>query len=575
MKNHEIAELFTRFGQLLEMTDENVFKIRAYFKAAENIDALGHDIEEYAREERLCEIPGVGKALEEKIVEYLKTGKVQAYEHLTKEIPESLIEVMTIPSVGPKKAKLFFDKLQIKTVDDLAKAAADGKLAGLPGFKDKTIQNIVDGLAMVQAGGTRMTLDVAIEVAQRFINALKDVPGVKRIEIAGSLRRGKESIGDIDLLVDADDAAKVMDAFVHLPMVKSINGHGETKSSIVTREHVQVDLRVIPSNVFGAALLHLTGSQSFNVKARQLAIKKSMKVSEYGIFKLDGEKEKLLPCDTEEKCFKALGLRFIPPELREEIGEERYWNGGEIPDLITLNDIKGDLHMHSTYSDGRHSIAEMAAAAQALGYQYIAISDHSARLKIARGVSEEDLLKKIKEIEALNKTLKGFRVFCGSEVEIDSEGNIDYNEDTLARLDFVVASVHSGFEQSKEQITRRMIKACQNKFVRAIGHPTGRLIGRRDGYQIDLKEVAKTAADTGTCLEINAFPNRLDLDSANVYFARSLGVQFLIDTDSHAKHQLSYMTYGVGVARRGWLTAADVVNTKSLAQMEKWLKGKK
>jgi len=572
MKNHEIAELFNRFGRLLEMTDENVFKIRAYFKAAENIDALGQDLQVLADEQKLSEIPGVGKALEEKIIEYLKTGKVEAYERLIQDVPETLIDVMSVPSVGPKKAKLFFDKLKVKTVADLAKAIDDGKLAGLDGIKEKTIQNIKDGIALIQQGQARLPIDTATLVAQQFVSALKELPEVKRVEVAGSLRRAKETIGDIDLLVDATDAKKVMDAFVALPWVKTVNGHGETKSSILTKENVQVDLRVIPANVFGAALLHLTGSQTFNVKLRQIAIKKDMKVSEWGIFKIKGETETLLPSDTEEKCFKALDLPYIEPELREEIGEERLWSGGKMPPLVTLKDIKGDLHSHSTYSDGRNTIEDMANAAKALGYEYLGCTDHSARLKIARGVSQEDLLKKIKEVEELNKRLKGFRVLCGSEVEIDSEGNLDYNEDTLARLDVVIASVHSGFEQSKEQLTRRIVKACQNKYVHAIGHPTGRHIGKREGYQIDFKEICHAAVDTGTFLEINAFPNRLDLDSANAYFARGMGVKFLIDTDAHSKTHLPYMTYGVGVARRGWLTADDVVNTRSLAQLEKMLK---
>ncbi len=575
MKNHEISELFTRLGQLLEMTEENPFKIRAYYKAAENIDALGEDIETFSKEGRLCEIPGVGKAIEEKIQEYLKTGKVKAYEEVVKEVPETLLDVMRIPSVGPKKAKIFFDKLNVRSVDDLAKAVADGKLVGVAGFKEKTIQNITAGLAVVQQGQVRMTVDAANDIAQSFIRALKELPGVNRVEVAGSLRRGKESIGDIDLLADADDAKSVMNAFVALPWVKTVQGHGETKSSILTKENVQVDLRIIPSNVFGAAILHLTGSQAFNVKLRQLAIKKDMKVSEYGIFKMQGEKEKLLPCDTEEKCFKALDLPYIEPELREEIGEERLWSGKKMPKLLTLEDMKGDLHTHSVYSDGRNTIEEMANTAKALGYEYLGVSDHSAKLKIARGVSQEDLLKKIKEIEELNKKLKGFRILCGSEVEIDSEGNLDYNEDTLARLDVVIASVHSGFEQSKEQITRRFIKACQNKYVHAIGHPTGRIIGRREGYQLDLKELCRAAADTGTFLEINSYPNRLDLDSANVYFARSMGVKFVIDTDAHSKSHLPYMRYGVGVASRGWLTPDDVINARPLKELEKLLKAKR
>ncbi len=572
MKNQDIADLFNRFGRLLEIANENPFKVRAYFKAAENISGLVEDIEVIAREGRLGELPGIGKALEEKINEFLKTGRVEAYDKLTRQVPESLLDVMSIPSVGPKKAKLFFEELKVKSVDDLARALQEGRLSALPGFKEKTIENIAKGIAIVKEGQKRMTIDVATGVAESFITALKALPGVKRIDVAGSLRRCKETIGDIDLLVEAKDAAKVMDAFVHLPQVKNINGHGETKSSILTKDNVQVDLRIIDADVYGAALVHLTGSQAFNVALRQLAIKNSMKVSEYGVFKVKGEKETLISCDTEEKCFKALGLPFVPPELREEIGMERIFAGEKIPELVTLKDIKGDVHTHSTYSDGKNTIADMAAAAQALGYEYLALSDHSEKLKVANGLSRERLMDKIKEIEKLNKKLKGFQVLCGSEVEIDSDGNLDYNEDTLSRLDFVIASVHSAFELSKEKMTQRLIKVCRNKFVHAIGHPFGRHFGKRDGYEIDFKELCHAAADTGTCLEINAFPIRLDLDSANAYFARSLGVKFLINTDAHAVEHLSYMNYGVGVARRAWLTAEDVLNTRSLAQFRKMLK---
>lgn len=600
MKNQVIADLLTRFGQLLEISDENPFKIRAYYKAAENISSLGEDIELVVREGRLGQIPGIGKALEEKILEFFKSGRIAAYERLIHDVPESLLDVMSVPSVGPKKAKIFFQQLGIKTIDDLKRVASDGKLLGLPGFKEKTIENILKGIAVLQEGQKRLTILAATEVARKFMESLKVLPQVKRIDVAGSLRRCKETIGDIDILVAATNneqrttqgenrgsssliarrsilegsssAQKIMDAFVHLPEVKSINAHGETKSSVLTQENVQVDLRVVSPEVYGAALLHLTGSQAFNVKLRQLAIKNGMKVSEYGVFKMQGEKEQLIACDTEEKCFKAVGLPFFPPELREEIGEEEIWSGKKPPQLIALDDIKGDVHTHSTYSDGRNTIEEMAAAAQALGYEYLALSDHSEKLKIARGVSREDLLKKIKHIEGLNKKLKGFRILCGSEVEIDSDGNLDYNEDTLARLDFVIASVHSGFEQTQEKMTQRLVKACTNKYVHAIGHPFGRHIGKREAYNVDFRELCRVAADTNTCLEINAFPIRLDLDSANAYFARNQGVKFLINTDAHAIEHLPYMKFGIGVARRAWLKKEDVINTRSLKDFEKGLR---
>jgi DNA polymerase (family 10) len=572
MKNQDLADLLNRFGQLLEISDENPFKVRAYFKAAENIQALGEDIETMAEQGRLSKIPGIGQALEEKILDYIKNGKIEAYEKLTREVPESLLDVMRIPSVGPKKAKLFFEKLGVKSVEDLKRAVHQGKLADIPGFKEKTIANIIKGIDVLTEGQKRMNIATAMEMANHFKDELKKLKEVRRIDFAGSLRRCKETIGDIDLLINTTDPQKIMDHFVHLPEVKSVQAHGETKSSILTRENVQVDLRVINAEVYGAALLHLTGSQAFNVRIRQLAIKMGMKVSEYGVFKVKGDTEELMDCATEEKCFHALEMPYIPPELREEIGEEELWSGKKLPDLISLNDIKGDLHTHSTFSDGRHSIEEMTEAAQALGYEYLALSDHSARLKVARGVSEEDLLKKIKEIETLNKKLRGIRILCGSEVEIDSDGNLDYNEDTLSRLDFVIASVHSGFEQTKDKLTRRIIKACESKFVHAIGHPFGRHIGKREAYDIDFKEICRVAAGTNTCLEINAFPIRLDLDSANAYFARRQGVKFLINTDAHAIEHLSYMKFGVGVARRGWLRKEDVLNTRSLKELLKALR---
>lgn len=572
MKNHEVSDLLTRMGMLLEIKDENIFKVKAYYKAAENISALAEDIEDIRRENRLSEIPGIGKALEEKIIEYLDTGKIRAYEELAREIPESILELVNIPSIGPKKAKLFWQQLKITTIDQLAKAAESGKLLGLPGIKEKTIENIVRGIRVVKEGQERMNIALASEIAEQFIVALKALPEVKEISVAGSLRRMRETIRDIDILVDSSNPKKVMDTFVHLPQVKSINAHGETKSSIVTSENVQVDLRVVEPESFGAALLYFTGSKNFNIKLRQIAIKKNMKINEYGVFSVKGEKEKLLASRTEEDCLKVLDIPYVAPELREDIGEAEIFSGQPIPKLIELKNIHGDLHVHSTYSDGQNTIAEMAEATRALGYEYLAISDHSQRLKIARGVSVEDLKKKKKEIDALNAKLKNFRILLGTEVEIDTEGNLDYNEAVLSGFDIVVASIHSGFEESKEKLTRRLIRACQNKYVHLIGHPTGRHIGKRESYEIDLKEVCKAAIDTNTFLEINAFPIRLDLDSANVYFARSQGVKFSINTDSHSVKHLRFMKYGVAVARRGWLKAEDVLNTMTLKELQKTIK---
>ncbi len=571
MKNKEVADILERLGMLLEIKGELIFKIRAHYKAAENILALSEDVETLADEKRLTDIPGIGTALAEKITEYCKTGKVKAYQELTKEIPETLLDVVKIPSIGPKKAKLFFDELGVKTVEDLRKAAEGGKLVGLPGIQGKTIEKILSGIKIVKEGRERMNLGDATELAEAIVGELKKLKEIKEISVAGSLRRQKETVRDIDILIDSSNPKKVMDAFVTLPQVKSVNGHGETKSSILTHENIQVDLRVVDPECFGAALLYFTGNKNFNVRMRQLAIKKNMKVSEYGIFAIKGEKEKLLAGRTEEECLKALDMPYVPPELREDIGENDIFSGAKIPKLIELSDLKGEFHVHSTYSDGHNTIQEMAEAAQKRGYQYLAISDHSQRLRIAGGVSPEDLKKKKKEIDELNKKMKNFRILFGAEVEIDTDGNLDYNEAILSEFDIVIAAIHSGFEQPKDKMTRRLVTACKNKFVTAIAHPTGVHLGRREPYDIDLKEVCRAAVEHNTFLEINSFPVRLDLNSANAYYARQQGVKFIVSSDSHHTEHMEFIKFGVSLARRGWLTKENVLNTRTLSQVEKML----
>jgi len=575
MKNSEIAQIFNNIATLLEMKDENFFKTRAYRKAAENIESLGEDIADVRKEGRLSTIPGIGQALTEKIGEYLDTGKISAYENLKREIPESLLMLVEIPSIGPKTAKLFYQHLKIKNIDELKKAAEAGRLLGLPGVKERTIEKILSGINILKEGQERMNLGAATHTAESFLDALKKIPEVKRISPAGSLRRMKETIRDIDILVDSAKPAKVMEAFVGLPQVKEIISHGETKSSVLTNENVQVDLRVVDSHCYGAALLYFTGSKNFNVKLRQLAIKKKMKVSEYGIFSIKGKGEKFLAGKTEDEVLRVLGLPYIPPELREDIGEAKLFSmlnvGGvhepPLPKLIDITDIRGELHAHSIWSDGKNSIEEMALAAQARGYQYIAITDHSPSLRVAGGVSVSDLKKKRKEVDTLNKKLKNFRILCGTEVEIDSDGNLDYNDATLSEFDLVIAAVHSGFEQSQAKLTKRILKAVKNKYVRVIAHPTGVHLGKREPYDVDFKEICQAAADTNTFLEINSFPVRLDLNSANVYFAKSHGVKFSVNTDAHSLEHLDYMKFGVAIARRGWLEAKDVLNTLSLREL--------
>ena len=575
MKNKDVADILERMGTLLEIKGEIVFKTRAYYKAAETIANLPEDIETVRKENRLTGIPGIGKTLAGKISQYLDTGKMNAYEELIREVPEGLLDVVHVPSIGPKKAKLFFDQLEVKSVADLRKAVDTGKLDGLPGIKEKTIDNIRRGIKIVQEGQERMHLGTATQAAEEFVAALQKLPQVKDIVAAGSLRRGRETVRDIDILVDSTDPSKVMDVFVHLPQVKSINARGETKSSVLTRNNVQVDIRVVEPKSFGAALLYFTGSKDFNIKLRQIAIKKEMKVNEYGIFSFKGGRERMLAGKTEEDCFKALGLPYVPPEMREDFGEEEIFGRGTkfcAPTLIELNDIQGDLHVHSTWSDGHNTIAEMAEKAAAKGYKYLAISDHSPRLRVAGGVSPEDLKKKKKEIDDLNAKLKDFYILFGTEVEIDSDGNLDYNRTILSEFDFVVAAIHSGFEQSSGQLTKRLVKVCQNKYVHAIAHPTGVHLGKREPYHFDFKEVCAAAVDNNVCLEINSFPIRMDLNGANVYHAREYGVKFVIDTDAHRADHMDFMKFGVTTARRGWLAKSDVLNTLSYADLMKNLR---
>ena len=575
MRNKEVADLFNRMGTLLEIKGEIVFKIRAYYKAAETILNLSEDIETLKKEDRLSEVSGIGKTLQEKIVQYLETGKLEAYETLIQEIPEGLLEVVGVPSVGPKKTKLFFEKLNVRDLAGLREAVEGGKLIGLPGIKEKTIENIARGIRIVRQGRERMDLGTATEIAEKFVRALKKIPEVREIAVAGSLRRGCESVRDIDILVDSVSPGKIMDVFVHLPEVKSINAHGETKSSVLTRENVQVDLRVVESGSFGAALLYFTGSKNFNVKLRQIAIKKEMKVNEKGSFSVKGTTEQRLAGETEEECLRALGFPYIPPELREDIGAEDIFSGKKIPRLIDLKDIQGDLHIHSTWSDGHNTIEEMARAAIGRGYRYVVISDHSPRLKVARGVSVEDLKKKKKEIDALNKRLKNFRILFGTEVEIDTEGNLDYNTAALSEFDVVIAAIHSGFEETAEQLTQRLVKACRSKYVNVLAHPTGVHLGKREPSPIDLRQVCRAAVDHQVCLEINAFPVRLDLNSSNAHYAKSQGVKFVINSDAHKIEHLDYIKFGVTIARRGWLQKEDVLNTLPVEQLLAFVKEKR
>ncbi len=568
MKNPEISAIFRDIANILEIKGGNPFRIRAYEKAAQNIEGLSEDIENFIQEDRLREIPGIGQDLSERIKEYAASGKIKIFEDLKKTIPPGLLELLKVPSIGPKTAKLLYKELKIKNVPDLEKAIRQNKLKGIFGIKEKTVENILKGIEILKRGKERMTLARGLLVAEQFIRALKKLPEVKQISGAGSLRRQKETVRDIDILVISTAPQKIMRAFVKVLSVKDILAEGRTKASVRTKDDVQVDCRVVEEKSFGAALLYFTGSKNFNIKLRQLAIREGLKINEYGVFR----KDKFIAGRSEEEIFKLLGMSYIEPELREDGGEIELAREFKLPQLIAVKDIKGDLHLHSQWSDGINTIEEVARACQKRGYTYAAITDHSVGLKVAGGLSIADLKKKRQEIDKINKKIKGFRVLYGSEVDIDSSGNLDYKDEVLKDFDVVVAAIHTGFKQSKEQLTKRIIKACQNKYVHIIAHPTGRLWGERDAYDIDLDEVLRIAKETNTHFELNAFPQRLDLNSLSCRRAKEMGVKLSVDTDAHTTEQLETMKLGISVARRGWLTKKDVINTLPLDDLLKAIK---
>lgn len=569
MKNQLIADTFRSMAELLEIKGDNPFRIRAYARAADNVEGLKDDIETFIEQGHLADIPGIGQDLAEKIKEIAATGRCKLYEELKKAVPEGVVAMLAIPSVGPKTIKLFYDELGIKSCEALKKAANDGRLLTLPGIKQKTVDNILKGIDLLKKGRERMDLLLASAVAKTFVDGLKRSRDVEHISAAGSLRRMKETVRDVDILVASEEPEHILKAFTGLPAVKRVLARGETKSSVLTRDDIQVDLRVVAPDVFGAALLYFTGSKNHNIRLRSLALKKGLKINEYGIF---NKKGRCLVSETEDELYQYLGLDFVPPEMREDAGEIEAAQKHRLPKLLELGDIRGDFHAHTHYSDGQDSIEDMAATARSLGYGYICLTDHSVSLKVAHGLDLARLKQKKAELDRVSKKLKGFRILFGSEVEIDSEGRIDYNDETLAQFDIVVAAIHSGFKQSKKQLTSRIIKACKNKRVHIIAHPTGRLWPTRESYELDLKEVFGAARDTNTSLEINAHPYRLDLSDINARRAKEEGVRLAISTDSHSVEHLSYMKFGVGLARRAWLEKKDVLNAYDLDTLLKVIK---
>lgn len=556
--NPQLAKILNEIADLLEIKGDNPFRIRAYRRAALCVEALPKDVGALSPEE-LSALPGIGKDLGAKVGQFLSSGRIDLHEELRKEIPAGVLEILRVPGIGPKTAKMLLDRMGVADLGRLEELARKGRLSGLPGIKEKTEENILRGIEMLKRGRERRPLGRVLPVARGILAELEKADPRGRFALAGSIRRWKDTIRDIDILACSKRPEKVMDAFVHLPHVEQVLAHGATKSSVVTADGTQVDLRVIDRDAFGAALQYFTGSKAHNIRLREAASRAGLKVNEYGVFReSDGKR---LAGREEEEVYAAIGLPFIPPELREDAGEIEAAAQGELPKLVTGGEIRGDLHAHTKWSDGAHDIAELAAQARARGYSYIAVTDHSKGLGIARGLDEKRLREQLGAIRRANAELGGFRILAGIEVDIRGDGTLDLPDDLLAELDIVVASIHSGFRQGKEQITRRLLAAVRNRYVSVIAHPTGRLIGERDAYEVDLDEIFREAARRKIAIEINAYPLRLDLDDTRARAAKEMGIPLVISTDTHVAANLDFMEYGVGIARRAWLTSSDVLNT--------------
>ncbi|MCI0393817.1 MAG: DNA polymerase/3'-5' exonuclease PolX [Chloroflexi bacterium] len=561
MTNREIAEVFEKVADMLAIRGDQIHRILAYRRAAESIRGLSRDLKHIQAEGELTEVHGIGQTLAAKIEEMLTTGGLAFYDKLAKEIPPALVELMRIEGLGPKRIKQIYDSLGITTLEELAAAAEAGKLRNLPGLGEKSETKIKESIAALQRhGDDRTLLGTAWPIAQEILAELQAVEGVTQSAVGGSLRRMRETIGDVDLLVASQDSAPVMERFRSLSSVETVLGSGPTKTTVQLLNGLQVDLRVLPAERWGTLLVYFTGNKEHNVKLREMALKKGYSLNEHSFTPLNGGEELL--CATEEEVYAVLGLPTILPTLREDRGEIEAALQGKLPVVVRPEEILADLHMHTTWSDGRLPVLEMAQAAKAWGYRYIAITDHSASLGVVKGMDTERLLAQAEEIRAANEALgPDFRVLHGTEMEIKADGTLDYPDEALAQLDFVIASLHTSLKQPQEDITARLLAAIENPHVDMIGHPTGRLLPERQGADLEMEAVLQAAARTGTILEINANPRRLDLRDVHVRRAIELGVKLSINTDAHHPDQFDLMHYGVATAQRGWATAAEVVNT--------------
>lgn len=568
MKNSEIARIFYEIADILEMQGVE-WRPNAYRKAARSLEILQKDVGDIYSEtgiKGLLEISSIGKNLSKKIEEYLTTGKIKEYEKIKKSIPSGVEELMHIQCVGPKKAFKLYKELGIKNTNQLEEYAKKGKIRFLAGFGEQSEKDIISGIELIKKGNERALLGIALQTARDMEEYLRKVPGVMSINVAGSLRRRKETVKDIDILATAKNSEKLMNAFTIMPNVDRILAKGKTKSAVILKEGLNADVRAVPQKSYGAAMQYFTGSKEHNILLRQLAMKKGLKLNEYGLFNI--KKGNQIAGRTEEEVYKKLGLKYIEPELRENTGELQT---RKLPKLIGYTAIKGDLHIHTKWSDGLNTTEEMIQSAINLSYEYIAITDHSKSQHIAGGLDEKELFKHIAEIDKLQKKYPQIRIFKGSEVDILSDGEMDYTDKILAQLDIVIASVHSGFKAAKEEMTKRVLRALDNKYVSILAHPTGRLINQRNQYEIDMQKIIEKAKERKIALEINSQPSRLDLNDANARTAVQSGAKLCINTDSHTKESFQSIDLGIAQARRGWVEGKDVINALRLKKIEKWI----
>jgi DNA polymerase (family 10) len=585
----ELSDLFRTMAALMDINGESAFKAIAFSKVSRILKDMTLDLEEMCREGKLKELEGIGPSSQRIIEQFIKTGKSTDFEEVAASVPAGLIPMLEIPGLGPKTIALLWKERNITTLEELVAAIGSGKLDGLKGIGDKKIEAIKLGIELRAQAKGRMGIVDAVEIGQSLLESLKKLPAVKNAEVAGSLRRRRETIGDIDLVCSLNDpkaGEAVSAAFVKLPLVQRILGQGQTKASILTKQGLQVDLRIVPADNFGAALQYFTGSKEHNTKLRGLAQQKKMTLNEWGLYKLEeydkSEKKPGFPPaakpvagKTEQEIYKALGMPVMEPVLREDRGEIEAALAGKLPKIVRLEDIRGDLHSHTTASDGQGTIEEMALAAKELGYEFLGVTDHSKSQVIANGLTADRLLKHAAEIRKISGKMKGITLLAGCEVDILADGRLDFEDDVLKELDFVVASPHISLKQDSAKATDRILRAIDNRFVTVIGHPTGRIIFGREGLPLNFARIFKTAAESGTALEINASFPRLDLNDANAFGAIGAGVKLSINTDAHSTADFEQMIFGVYVAQRAWATAADVINCFSLAQLKDFIRRKR